>query len=278
MSEKFLFNVTNGLATLGPAAVRIRELLEARFLAWAGECGAEPMLFPPLMKVEDLDGLDYFRNFPHLALIASRIRPDYLTDEYTKAQSTRTIPNAHLTASEYVLPSAACYNIYLHLRNTVLESAKYVTTVAGCFRNEQEYNGLARLWGFSMREIVCIGPAEAVQAHLTSCKQRVVDFAAAIGLPLEIQVASDPFYQPLSSRAVMQKLFPVKEEFVYCGTVAIASVNFHRNFFGERCNILTKDEQPAFSGCQAFGIERWLYALLDYFKQDGAAIEQAIAI
>lgn len=278
MGDDFLYDTTNGLATFGPAMVRMRELLEARFLAWAGECGAEPMLFAPLMKVEDLDGLDYFRNFPHLALIASRIREDYLADGYTKAQSTRTIPNAHLTQGEYALPSAACYNIYLHLRDTVLESARYITTVASCFRNEREYTGLSRLWGFSMREIVCIGTAEAVQSHLASCKQRVADFANAIGLPFEIQVASDPFYEPQGSRAVMQKLFPVKEEFVYGGTVAIASANFHRNFFGERCNIMTGDGKPAFSGCQAFGIERWLHALLDHFKQDVAAIEQAIAI
>jgi seryl-tRNA synthetase len=276
MSDTFLFDVNNGLATLGPSLVRIRELLEARFLMWARECGAEAMLFPPLMKVEDLNCLDYFQNFPHLALIASTIQQDFLMNEYVKGKSTRIIPNEHLTPSQYALPSAACYNVYLHFRNSVVDAPRCVTTVASCFRNETEYASLARLWGFSMREIVCVGDVEAVQAHLGWSKDRVRDFAAAIGLPLEIEVASDPFYEPQSSRAMMQKLFPVKEEFVYGGTVAIASTNFHRNFFGERFNILTKDGKPAFSGCQAFGIERWMHALLTHFNGEVEAIERAI--
>jgi len=277
MNDPFLFDVRNGLATLGPSLVRIRDLLEARFLAWADESGADRMIFAPLMRVEDLDSLDYFRNFPHLALIVSPIRSDCLTGEYAKGDSTCSIPSEHLSSSQYALPSAACYNIYLHMKGSVIDEPRYVTTVASCFRNEKEYTALSRLWGFSMREIVCIGSSEAVQAHLASSKKRVSDFAAEIGLPLEIEVAADPFYEPQSSRAVMQKLFPVKEEFVYGGSVAIASTNFHRNFFGERCNIRTADEQAAFSGCQAFGIERWLHALLTHFKQDTAAIERAIS-
>jgi hypothetical protein len=62
------------------------------------------------------------------------------------------------------------------------------------------------------------------------------------------------------------KLFPVKEEFVFRSTsddpgLAIGSVNFHRNFFGERCEIGLADGSAAFSGCAAFGLERWLAAL-----------------
>lgn len=128
-----------------------------------------------------------------------------------------------------------------------------------------------------MREIVCIGSLDAVQDHLSSFKQQILNFTMEIGLPLEVQVASDPFYQPQGSKAMMQKNFPVKEEFVYGGSVAIASVNFHRNFFGERCDIRTADGQPAFSGCVAFGLERWFHALFDHFDSNTEAIKSAIA-
>jgi hypothetical protein len=60
-------------------------------------------------------------------------------------------------------------------------------------------------------------------------------------------------------------LFPVKEEFVFGDSLAIASVNFHRNFFGERCAITLPDGGPAFTSCVAFGLERWLAALADHF-------------
>ena len=118
LTEDFL--VTRGLATLGPRLVEMRALLEARFLSWAAECQAHPMLFPALMRVEDLNNFDYFRNFPHLAVVASPLRSESLKDVYAKASSLQTIPSAHVRPGEYVLPSAACYNVYLHLRHTTL--------------------------------------------------------------------------------------------------------------------------------------------------------------
>lgn len=276
MTNQPLLNVTNGLATLSHPLVQIRELLEAQFLIWAAECSAAKMLFPPLMAVKDLSNLDYFRNFPHLASVVSHIREENLVNDYAKGDNISAIPNSHLTQSEYVLPSAACYNIYIHLQNTTLSEPRYFTTVATCFRKESEYKGLERLLAFSMREIVCVGHIDVVQAHLASFKERIRNFANQIGLKLEIQIASDPFYEPQGSRALTQKLFPVKEEFVYGNSVAIASVNFHRNFFGERCSIRTADNVACFSGCVAFGIERWLHALLDHFDGDLGNIAKAI--
>ena len=75
----------------------------------------------------------------------------------------------------------------------------------------------------------------------------------------------------------MQQLFPVKEEFVYNGSLAIASVNFHRNFFGERLDIRTGDGAYAFSGCVAFGLERWISALGDHFGEGSAALRERIS-
>jgi hypothetical protein len=46
--------------------------------------------------------------------------------------------------------------------------------------------------------------------------------------------------------------------------LAIGSVNFHRNYFGEAFGI-SREGKEAFSGCVAFGIERWIYAWLTRF-------------
>lgn len=266
------YSVERGLATLGPDMVRVRSLLDARFLEWAQDCAASPMLFPALMKVKDLSRFDYFKNFPHLAASVARIEPSKLDAEYARKGAVDEIPREHMTASDHVLPSAACYNIYLYLQKTTLEGAAHITTIASCFRNEKEYNGLERLWGFSMREIACIGPADAVHAHLRSFKDRIREFLSELGMPYEIKAANDPFFQPTNPRARMQQLFPTKEEFVFGETVAFGSLNFHRNFFGDRCAILTADGKPAYTGCVAFGIERWLHALLAHFKSPEAAI------
>ncbi len=275
MTDQPLYYVNDGLATLGPEVIRIRSLLEAHFLSWAGECNADEMLFPSLVPVRKLDKFDYFRNFPHLALIATRIRSENLTD-FARPQVNRAISSVNLSDGDYVLPSAACYYVFIHLQNTTLEESRCITTIANCFRNETEYNGLQRLRGFGMREIVCIGPTEAVQSQLMALKERIQRFVEEIGLSLEIKFGIDPFYEPYCSRALMQKLFPVKEEFVYDAEVSIASINFHRNFFGERCQIRMVNGDVAFSGCVAFGIERWLNALLDHFGGDTEAIIKAL--
>lgn len=274
---RFHYSVDAGMATLGPDLVRIRSLLDSRFSDWAAACGAVPMLFPPLMRVEDLSAFDYFKNFPHLAAAVTRIDRDKLDAEYATKEAVDTIPPHHLVSSAYVLPSAACYNVYLFLRGRRLSEPLAITTISSCFRNEEEYQGLRRLWGFTMREIVRVGPMEQVQEHLRSFKVLIKAFLEELGLPYGTQLASDPFFQPAGAKARMQALFPTKEEFVYGGSLAFASLNFHRNFFGERCGILTADGKPAYSGCVAFGVERWLHALLDHFKDPGLVMKALTA-
>lgn len=260
-----------GLAVLGPGEVALRAALEAGFLGWAGECGAEAMLYPPLVEIEALDSIDYFKNFPHLALTASGLNAEAI-GAGKGASGLCCVEPESLESSRFALPSAACYSIYFALDGTELSEARYVTTAANCFRREEAYEGLRRLLGFYMREIVCIGDRGAVLAHLGNFKTLIGETLGSIGLPFEIEPSSDPFYEAGGSRAIMQKVFPVKEEVVYDGSLAIASVNFHRNFFGERCNIRTADGEYAYSGCVAFGVERWIAALTEHFGESAAQV------
>src|SRR6516165_12673504 len=72
------------------------------------------MAFPPLIGVDDLGAFVYFQNFPHLALCAVPLAPQSIDDVRVEARPLRTIDHGHLCAAQYVLPSAACYNVYLH--------------------------------------------------------------------------------------------------------------------------------------------------------------------
>jgi hypothetical protein len=127
-----------------------------------------------------------------------------------------------------------------------------------------------------MREIICIGTQDAVLDHLRTFKARISGFLDEVGIPHHVDIATDPFFDPNGARATMQRLFPTKEEFLHDGKLAIASVNFHRNFFGERCQIRLPDGSPAFTGCVAFGLERWVSALGELFTES-AAVERRLS-
>ncbi|HTJ72540.1 MAG TPA: hypothetical protein VL551_33690 [Actinospica sp.] len=251
------FTVRDGLAVLGPDALRLRGALDDVFTGWALEHAAEPREYPPLLRVEDLARIDYFENFPHLASLVSGLA----APGGSAVDGSVPIPGSQLADSGYALASAACYPVYFDLAGSALPETAALTTVARCFRRETHYDGLRRLMGFTMREAVFIGERAAVLDALTALRSRVTSFAAALGLEVKLEAATDPFFDPAGARAAMQRLFPVKEEVVWDGGLAIASVNFHRNFFGDRCAIVASDGAPAFSGCVAFGLERWIAAL-----------------
>ncbi|MFK7803183.1 MAG: aminoacyl--tRNA ligase-related protein [Anaerolineae bacterium] len=272
------FSTNKGLVTLGPELIEVVNLLESRFLGWAGEVGAKDMHFPTLLSTESLNKFDYFRNFPHLGTVVSRINAGELEAYAAGEHSDSCIPTGHLADGHFVLQPASCYNVYLHFEDSQFNEAKYITTNGHCFRNEKEYTRLTRLWGFHMREIVCIGSADEVKAHLVDGKQRILKIAEELDVTLTVEMATDPFFDNQSKRKLMQKLFPVKEEFVTHDGVAIASCNYHRNFFGERCNINLAEDGFAHTGCVAFGIERWLHALLDRYGNDIEAIKSACTI
>lgn len=174
-----------------------------------------------------------------------------------------------------MLPSAACYGCFLHLTGTSADTPVLITTIAQCFRNEDHHDGLRRLWGFTMREIVCIGSAEAVRTHLDRHQERILAFGQALGLALDRQPATDPFFEKDGARSVMQLLAPVKEEYLHTDGTAVASTNNHRNFFGER-RAIGHAGRPAFTGCVAFGLERWVHVLGDLFEGDLSAAHRAV--
>ncbi|GAA1939432.1 hypothetical protein [Kitasatospora viridis] len=269
------WSVRDGLATLDEPAVLLKAALDAVFTRWGAEAGARQQSYPPLLRAEDLRSLDYFRNFPHLGSPVTRIRPDRLTAlaaDQPGATALPALPAADLADATHLLPSAACYGCLLHLSGSSSDAPVLVTTVAQCFRHEDHHDGLRRLWGFTMREIVCVGSADAVRAHLDRHRERIATFGAALGLTLDRQPATDPFFEKDGARTVMQLLAPVKEEYLHTDGTAIASTNNHRNFFGERRGIRHAG-RPAFSGCVAFGLERWVHALGDRFEGDlGAAL------
>ncbi|GHH00333.1 hypothetical protein [Streptomyces rubradiris] len=267
-----------GLTALGPQATTLLNRLDRVFESWALDAAAEPMVTAPLLPVARLAELDFYRNFPHQAMVAAPLRLHKTDAGHDPGDGA--FPADAMEPARLALPSAACYGVYLHLAGQDLPEPRRVTVLGRCFRREDHYEDLRRLLGFHMREIVALGPLPYTDEHLRHFTGRIEEFAARLGLPLRKEPAADPFYDRGGPRALLQRLAPVKYEFLY-EDLAIASVNVHRNFFGDRLGItLAGTGEPVFTSCVAFGLERWLSVLTRRFgdwERASAAVERALA-
>jgi hypothetical protein len=260
-----------GLAALDPAETAIFTLLEAQFQGIADKLGAIPVSGPPLLGEQDLVKLDFFRNFPHLALTAARFSEQDVRDLANGAPADSGSQRA-LQPTGIFLPTATCYGLLLALQGRRLAEVQRLTAVGLCLRNEQEYVGLRRLRGFHMREVLYVGSSDGALAHLEAAADLAGNLARAIGLRVGFEPACDPFYLGDGPRSLLTRLDPVKHEFVVPDGTAIGSVNRHRNFFGDRLDIWFGGA-AAYSACLAFGVERWVHALV---TEHGTA-ERALA-
>ncbi|MEU5371379.1 hypothetical protein ABZ362_20770 [Streptomyces sp. NPDC005951] len=248
-----------GLITLDPVRTALLRGLDDLLTGLAAQLSAPEVVGPPLLSVDGLARLDFFRNFPHLGVAAGRFGPDVL-DGLASGGSPQDLP---LQPTGHVLPSATCYGLLLSLEGEdVGDDGLRLSAVGRCFRNETHYDGLRRLWGFHMREVIYLGTKDGATEHQARGGEFVQEVAGRLGLTLTRAAADDPFYDNGGSRARLMALDPVKYEYSAPDGTAIASVNRHRNFFGERLSIRAGSHGPAYSSCVAFGVERWVHAMI----------------
>jgi hypothetical protein len=248
-----------GLITLDPVHTALLRGLDEQLTGLAGRLAAPEVVGPPLLPADGLARLDYFRNFPHLGVPAGRYAPDAL-DGLAAGEPPGDLP---LRPTGHLLPSATCYGLLLSLEGRdVGEHGLRLSASGRCFRNETHYDGRRRLWGFHMREVLYLGTQQGALEHLEQGAGFVRELAGRLGLELTRAAADDPFYDKGGSRARLMALDPVKHEFSAPDGTAIASVNRHRNFFGERLDIRAGSGGPAYSACVAFGVERWVHAMI----------------
>lgn len=262
--EGLSWNEDGFVGLAGPLRA-LSEEVDRAFLELASCVGAERQEFGPLLAVRDLRRLDYFSSFPHLVTFpaSASIESENLR-EFGEANGADAVGPLHVPRLEpitSILAPAACYGVYIARENTSLPHPLLITVRGTCFRAERSFQPLVRQPSFSMREIVHLGNSESVNAFLLDAREKVVRIASAWGLTPSIEVATDPFFDPeRSPKYIHAKLFPSKHELIN-ESVALASFNNHRNFFGEAFRI-SLDGVPIHTACVAFGIERWLFAIL----------------
>lgn len=254
-----------GYAGLSGPLLKLADELDQRFLSCGDRGPLEAHHAPSFVSLADLAPVGYVGSFPHLATFAATLgREGSALRAFAAAQDGcgATMGSADWEPVRQLLTPAACYHLYPRLRGRTLAGPKYLTIRAHCHRHESSYAPLERQWCFQMRELVCVGPADAVEAFAESSRRRVEDLSRTLGIRAEWRVATDPFFDPdHDPKAIAQRVQPVKLELTLPGGIAISSVNRHRAFFGERYGIVS-DGDAAHSACVAFGIERWLLAVV----------------
>jgi seryl-tRNA synthetase len=264
----------NGSATLSGALLDLADRLDRRFRTLARRWDATEMRFPALIPAAALERIDYFRSFPHLVTFPACLEAvDDNLERFSAGDPVTAdgqVRPSRLDPIRDVLTPAVCYHLYHHFTGARFAAPSYFTTTGTCFRREDSYLPLERQWSFTMRELVCIGPAPTTHTFLEQVRADVDILVTELGLPSTWAVAADPFFRPSRNpKYLMQRIDPTKHELMFDNRMAIVSANLHHDHFGRAFDMKgASDGEPMHTACVAFGLERWLAAVV---RQHGPA-------
>jgi seryl-tRNA synthetase len=268
-----LFGFGRGRYGLGPRLLALLEFFDRQLLSDAVLTGAAPHQFPSLVGADVLERCGYLRSFPHSLCFVSHLREDlaaiqgFARDARREEGGLVLDPEA-LSRVECLLSSTVCFHCYAWLEGRRLARPQSFTARGKCFRYESgNMRGLERLWDFTMRELIFVGPEEHVLAERERAVGRAAELLDAWGLSYEIKSAADPFFIDEYSASAFQMAFDLKYEvrasLPYKGkTLAVGSFNFHRDHFGSAFGIGCGGGGPANTACVGFGLERLALAFL----------------
>jgi hypothetical protein len=270
-----------GIFSLGPLVTKLINYFEGRFLELADSFEAVPYRFPTLIPARYLERVGYFRAFPHSLSFVTHLREDLdVIDDFAQHAACDehglVAPINSFANIQALLSPAVCYHLYFALADKPLPNGKVVATAVGnCFRYEAiNLTSLERLWNFTMREIIFVGPKEFVLENREIARQRMSKLLQEINLAYRVESANDPFFiGEFRKQAAFQSAFQLKFEIrarlpFKNSTLAVGSYNYHQDFFGRNLDIRLPDGSPAHTGCVAFGLERIAFAFLAQFGLD----------
>lgn len=266
---------SDGCSTLSGPLLDWLNRFDRHILERAARSDAVEYRFPSLIAAALLAPIAYLRSFPHLAtFVTTGKRGEEALGSLASASGAAdriAIDPGQFESIGHLLTPATCYHFYPRFAGRQLTGPLSLTARCQCFRREEHYVPLERQWCFEMREVVCIGDATAVADFTDAWASGMHELAASLGLAAGFETATDPFFDPAADpKALAQLIEPSKQELCVPSGLAIGSINQHRSFFGESYAIRTKSG-PAHSACAAFGLERWLAAMIDVHGPDSSS-------
>ncbi|MEI2385398.1 amino acid--[acyl-carrier-protein] ligase [Breoghania sp. JC706] len=251
---------------------------EALIDTFGGADNAEPIRFPPGMNRVHFEGSGYMKSFPQLAGTVHSFcgcDKDHMNllkcmaegEDWTKGQE----------ATDIVLTPAACYPLYptIAKRGPLPGGGGLYDLQSYCFRHEPSKDP-ARMQMFRMREYVRMGTPAEVRDFRESWMERGRKLIETVQLPVEIDVANDPFFgragkmlanNQRDQNLKFELLIPVTST---AKPTACLSFNYHQDHFGSTWGLKTADGQVAHTACVGFGLERIALALFAHHGLDTA--------
>ena len=273
----FLRELGPGQMALSGPPLAFARALDARLSTLARErFGAREDAYPALIPTAILHRCGYLTSFPNAASMVTHLVEDVDAierfREANRGAPTLTIPDpTALSHAAACLAPAVCYHLYPTLEGAQLARPLVVTAMGRCFRYEsRNMRGLERLWDFEMREVIFCGAEPTVRALREDLISLAAIEAGELDLDLSIESATDPFFSSeYAQKTYWQAKSDLKLELLLAlppddrgrpRATAAASFNLHDDHFGRTFAITTDDGAPAFSGCAAWGLARWVLA------------------
>jgi seryl-tRNA synthetase len=269
------FEAGEGQVALGEPVLSLLDRLDRAVREIAVRSfGASEYRYPTLIPTSAMRRTGYLGSFPQYLMVVTRLHGELdsyrdFAAETASAPHETPIPLTRCRDADYCLPPTMCFHTYHQLRDAALREPQFVVTSRGkSFRYESRYRRtLERLWDFTIRETVFLGPRDFVDDGRQRFMQETIALVERLGLGGRCEVANDPFFAgaETAARILSQRLLELKYELrldVGEGrTIAVGSFNFHERFFGQAFGI-TVDGEPVDTACVGIGLERLVYAFL----------------
>jgi len=253
-------------------AVALYESVDGLFAGLARRHQARFRSYPAMIPIRTLQKCGYIHSFPQNIHLVSEI--PHRLDALQKVKETDCLDEI-ARISPFALSPAVCFHCYSELAGSKLREPLILTARGTCCRHEAPWRlGKHRLNEFGMREIVLFGDADFIETTRKQMMEEVWDLFESLGLDGKIETASDPFYfSEESAKGQLQLMGNMKYELVADtgeenGAFSIASFNNMGNALCKPFEVHDENGKPLHSGCVAFGLDRWVYALLSRYGPD----------
>jgi seryl-tRNA synthetase len=262
--------------------LRVMKRLDDILLTYALELGAVEQSYPTTLSTLTMAEVGYLSGFPQNVLFAAPVRHsmdsiDFVANKPEKLHHDLLTLQDYLGPHSQMLAPTVCHHCFEGLRGSVIPSAGALFTAVGmCHRHESSnFQSLKRLQTYTMREQIFYGPAKQVEQRRQQFLEHVFAKMQEWGVRCRIVTASDPFFATTTQKKrAYQTVMGLKYELLvhlpYSNEwLAVASFNNHEDNLVSKFHIKHAAEEPLFSGCVAYGYERFTYAL---FSQFGASL------
>jgi len=274
-----LIKFKNGYFGMSGKLLKYFRKVDQAILKFAESFEASDIVFPITTEIDTLNKHDFFKQTPQFANFISTINEDQsnISECSKKMSSNNSNIKEHLHNPTSMCRSAICLNSYPCFENKIFADNHSMvwTSVGKVFRNEStNVQTLERLHEFTMRELIFYGTYDFIESALHKTIEWHKELIEKLDLYAIIQSANDPFFADNFSSLRFYQMSQLSKYEVHLpnsisgNNVSCASMNNHATHFSKSYNIKFENGEHMFTGCSAWGLERYIFMILQQHGLD----------